>query len=454
MYGKWGLVFLIIFSNLILSSCSRQNETTSHIALARKGEDIQYSGQVNWIGHWLGEDKRETLVREVATEFEFRNQGIQVNLKFPQEIMGNKSMELEADYIIKLMNSKKPEYDIVWLDDGIYQLVSQKLGDPNWGRKYLVDFAQYPEFISAHKEFIIKDPQYKKQTGGIFAGVFLEGYYYTLWYNKELAGEMGISIKDFGMTFDDFLLYIAAVDAFNKKNSRPISALYEASDWFTTQILFQNLYHSAFESNARSAQDKNLALKKTLTAFENLGKYKPLIPSYRTNKWFDTRDIPLNNGCLFYIQGTWMYNHWRGLDKEGIKKMVPAELPVFKPHDYYLGGYINTFAVLKNSPNLDNAVKLMLFWCRPDIAEKWVRYTKNPTGIEGNITASEIGSDVFERFQRTIIQKYGSRVGYSKDASFISENAALRLTSKLNESILQLLNGEITSEKAYEQLKF
>jgi spermidine/putrescine-binding protein len=118
-----------------------------------------------------------------------------------------------------------------------------------------------------------------------------------------------------------------------------------------------------------------------------------------------------------------------------------------------LGGYLSTFAVLKNSPNVDNAIKLMLFWCRPDIEEKWVRYTKNPTGLIGNMTNSEFGGDIYEKFQSSIIKKYGSNISYSSDASYIYETTARSQTSKLNTSIIQLLNGEITAEEAHNQLR-
>jgi len=41
-------------------------------------------------------------------------------------------------------------------------------------------------------------------------------------------------------------------------------------------------------------------------------------------------------------------------------------------------------AVLKNSPHRDQAVKLLMSLNKPDVAEKWARYTKSPTGVKGN----------------------------------------------------------------------
>lgn len=77
-----------------MSSCST-SEKQSYVAPKEtptppRERDILPKSSVNWIGHWLSQDKRETLVREVAREFEFLNPEIEVNLKFPQEIFGNR----------------------------------------------------------------------------------------------------------------------------------------------------------------------------------------------------------------------------------------------------------------------------------------------------------------------------------------------------------------------------
>ncbi len=38
------------------------------------------------------------------------------------------------------------EWDIVWLDDFIYLRAAEELGDPQWGKKYLVNFKDVPGF--------------------------------------------------------------------------------------------------------------------------------------------------------------------------------------------------------------------------------------------------------------------------------------------------------------------
>ncbi len=42
--------------------------------------------QVNFIGHWLNEGKKELLLKEQINEFEFTNQDIKVYMKFPEDV--------------------------------------------------------------------------------------------------------------------------------------------------------------------------------------------------------------------------------------------------------------------------------------------------------------------------------------------------------------------------------
>jgi len=452
MVRKLNCLALITVLLILLNNCS-----TDKIEYSSENRNIQenkivQTESVNWIGHWFGEDKREQLVREIATEFEFRNQDIKVNLKFPHEIMGKRSLEEEANFIVKLINSPKPDFDIVWLESGIYNMVSQQLNDPEWGKKYLVDFSQDQKFTDSQKDFIINDSKYRNATGGILIGPYIEGFYFALWYNSEVAKLLGISIKDFGMTSDDFKSYLKAVSEFNNKSTNKIAAIYEASDWVLSEYLFQNLFDSALKDSLPTEQSTKYALDKTLREFEEFGKYKPLISSHKTNIWFDTRDLVLDNKALFYVGGTYMYSHWSGIDKEKMKKMIPVELPSFNKHKKYLGTYTPTFGILKNAPNVENAKKLLVFICKPDNAEKWVRYTKSPTGLKGNLTSSDIGSDIFENFQKTITDKYGGAVENNGEKNFIVNRNPNDYLKLLDQILLDLLDAKISAEQAIQQI--
>jgi len=102
-----------------------------------------------------------------------------------------------------------------------------------------------------------------------------------------------------------------------------------------------------------------------------------------------------------------MYNIWEAESPEKTMNCYPNEFPTFNEVSIYPGAYQIMWAVLKNSPNRDEAVKFLLAMNTPDIAEMWVQYTKCPTGIKGNITDVSFGSDQFEGFSSYIQSHYG-----------------------------------------------
>lgn len=413
--------------------------------------------QVNWIGHWLDEDLRETIVREVAEQFDFEHPEITVNLVFPQQILGKRSKPLSGQQYAEMIRSGKIEWDIIWLDDYIYRYTAEQLGDPEWGKKYLVDFEQVPGFVSSQKDFIINDPAYRNQTGGVLVGPYLEGYYFSIWYNKDVAQRLGLEIKDRGMTFDDLLGYVKRVHEYNETAQTPVAAIYEAGDWPTTEFLFHTLAKSEIASYSElfgefpKARQRAILLK-VFEALEQLGQYDPLPPGFEANVWYETRNHPLEDKCLFYVQGTWMYNHWRSVDKGKIHKMVPAEMPVFQPVNHATGGYIPTWAVMKDSPNREAAIQLLMAWCAPRVAERWVRYTKNPTGVKGNLTESTIGSDVYEQYQAYMSNTYGGNVHHSATVGYLLGEQNAHLQEQIKDSIQQLLTGKTTAQEACDRI--
>ena len=91
--------------------------------------------------------------------------------------------------------------------------------------------------------------------------------------------------------------------------------------------------------------------------------------------------------------------------KKNQKKMLPAELPVFKEVDFYPGGYIPVWAVWKEAPHKKKAIELLKFWSGPRVAEKWTRYTMAPTGIRGNIATGEEGTHPIAVWEKRITDR-------------------------------------------------
>lgn len=440
----------VIVLTLSLLSCS-EDEVSNYKWKSIDPVKYEFKSSLNWMGHWKGEGQREDLVKEVAREFSFENQKIDVNLQFHNDVLGSGDKEAMANEIVKMIKTNKINWDVVWLDDDIYQLVAIKLNDDKWGAEHLVDFSNVPWFENSQKDFIISDDYYRNQTGGIVPGPYIEGYYYALWFNSELAEKLGLDIKTEEMTADDLLNYAKVVKAYNKKGGEQIGFFYESSNWTLSTILFQNLFFSEFN---KKGSTRKSAMLKTFELFEELSKYDPLISDYKKLVWEDSQDYPLNGKCLFYVQGTWMYNLWMSIDAEKTKKMIPAELPVFNVSETYVGSYTPIFAVMKNSPNKQEGIDLLKYWSTSSIAETWSVYTKSPTGIKGNISNFDYSSDQFEKFQSHISSKYGKNVRYFSDVSYALESLTNTTKESFENDLINVLSGKSSAQEVYNSIYF
>ena len=105
------------------------------------------------------------------------------------------------------------------------------------------------------------------------------------------------------------------------------------------------------------------------------------------------------------------------------------------------------WAVMKNSPNREAAIRLMQFWSRPEIAEKWVRYTKNPTGLTGNLYDPEYGQDLFATYQK----KLALNRTMQPDVFLLTENSCP--VRKTFPYLYPLIKGELSAEEVWHQLE-
>ena len=132
-------------------------------------------------------------------------------------------------------------------------------------------------------------------------------------------------------------------------------------------------------------------------------------------------------------------------DPDLLAKLRLAQVPGYGKQRFYAGGYTPVWAVMKNSPNRDEAIKLMKFWSRPEIAEKWVRYTKNPTGLAGNLYDPEYGTDLFAEYQRKLAAGRTLR----PDLFALKQGACpVRQTFS---NLYPILRGEMTADDAWDE---
>ncbi len=445
------LLLISISSSMVLTGCL---DSKPHVSIRDDFENNDDLNQqtVNWLTRWKDEHLRETLIHEIVMEFEFENPNIDVNYSFFQDVGFNSDPDI-AKKIVEMIQTENYTWDIIIANTGTYGDVAELLNDPDWGEKYLVDFMEIEGFQDTQKSFIIDN--YLDEYGGILVGPYIEGFYIMLWYNSDLAEQMDIEIKQYNMTFEDLVSYAQAVYEYNELHGTNIATFYESnSDWRTTEYMFGHLFKSAIGNytmvkNESFSPLKNQSLLQTFQAMEELSQYDPLLPGHDTRAWYDTRNMSFDGTVLFTVNGAWMYNHWMDMDENKTNKMMPAELPTFQQVNFYMGSYIPQFAVLKNAPHKDAAIELMNFISTPEIAEKWIRYTKAPTGIKGHLSTSDVADDQFERFQQVINNKYNGNLHFSDNAAYMLGVKNILLDSLVDELMIDVLDGEITAEEAH-----
>lgn len=440
----WGLVL----TGLIFASCSE------HSSNEIKGKPIQLKApvQVNWVGHWKNEGFKEKLVYDMKRQFEFENEDIVLNLKFSQEVYPAGQSESQYNYTI--LQQEKPVWDIIRVNNEV-SVLADLTKDPTWPAKYLVDFSQFEQFRNNSIDAVNSD-EMKRRWGGIVPGHALDAHSFVLWCNKDLAEKLGIKIKQFNITADDFEEYLRLLNDYNIKNNKHIYAIPFTGGWSPATTFAWQLFASLIGNydqlrDNQYSEDKINAWEQVLQYCERLSKYHPVDPNWRNYQYGTDYAKPLKGDCLFMVNGTWMFNIWQQMDSVNYRKMIPLELPALKPAQTYLGEVSIPWAVLKNAPHKEEAIRFMLYWCRPDVADEWVKNTKSPTGIKGNLVQTEFGFDVYETFDYTIAKKYGSKkipYNFYNNAFFFGEKNA-----SVPNCFAEVMEGSITAGEAMKKIR-
>jgi len=177
VYTRWLFLTIISIVGLMVGACSHGEIQLSE---AEPTVTIEKTNTLNIIGHWYTEGKREDLVRNFVRDYGLKNQNVNINLKFPEEVFYNREdLQSNQKFVAKVLRQEKPEWDIVRIN-GEYQEIMVQMGDPDWPRKYLVDFSQIEEFRNGTIPELLTD-EAKKAWNGIIPGPYIEGQFWALW---------------------------------------------------------------------------------------------------------------------------------------------------------------------------------------------------------------------------------------------------------------------------------
>ena len=448
---KGNLLIYILLATIAFACNSADKKGDKGIGSQSSTSNVKQI-EIKMVGQWYGQGDRERLIREFVKEYNFLHQDIKINLKFANEIYNDANGSANRDnWNIKQMTTQQSEYDIIMINNESNPIIKD---EPDWPQKYLVDFSDIEEFRNTTAPGIITD-SLKKKWHGIIPGPVIEGFYYAMWCNNNVAKKVGITVKQTGMTFDDFLGYVEAVYKYNKAHPNDyIVPLFEAKDWKVMNNFLNQLYYSKLNNSAEYFKD-NVSEKKlnawfeTLKALERLSAYEPLCPKWDTMIWNNNYKSMLQDKFLFFPNGSWMFNRWKDVDNGNLKNIMPTEFPVFDKGEVYPGGYQIMWAVPKNAPHKDEAIKVMLAMNSSKVAEKWIRYTKCPTGIKGKLASVSMGVDHFENFTYYIQEKYRN-----KQITFSASQHIFGYEKRWNSNYaVEVMQRKITPEKAMEEIK-
>lgn len=444
---RGSIILLVIF---IVTSCNL-NKTYDFDSKKESLNNLNNTTiRLRWMGHWRGEGKKETMIREIARDFSFLNQDIEVILEFPEDIFkcpSEKLYDIQSDSMSKMVSKNEWPFDIVFCDQARYWKIGDILKNQEWGKAYLVDFKDEQWYLNAHKEKLLDDGELISQYGGSAPGPFLEGVANILYTSDIVAQQLGLQVKYHNMNINDFTSYAKAVFDYNKSHSDTLY-FYSTQYWNATGALFTQLVMSAYGNAAPG--NKELAfnsLRTVYNALENISKYKPLEQLENSGK--ESRRL-FEKKYLFSMSPSWMYILWQQSNPDGVTKMKPSELPSLENLNspIYSGGFNIVFAVPQNAKNKEAALRFIKYISSKEIADKWVKYSKCPTGLKTSDVYSNFGQDAYEQFYKHITEKYGNNQ-LEVDLSIV----LFKSTKKIEFYVNDVLGGKMTTNDALAKVK-
>lgn len=410
-----GYILLFITSCIMISTLgcksSDQNETANKTSNKISVNNTTETN-ITWLAPWYGEGQKETMMREAGREYAFYNQDINMNTIFTVDAYPDQFWwSAVSAGILDMIKKDEWPYDVLICEKGHYRVIANSLNDPNWAQKYFVDFSQEDWFINAHRDGILASSSLKNNYQGIIPGPILEGTIYCLYVSTEVEEKLGLKVKRLNMDFDDFMGYAETVYKYNQTHTDKIS-FFSTQDASAISRLFKHLTLTAYgHEYFSSKQESFAALAKAYDAFERLSKYNPTerFIDYGTKDENDIQYTLNEKDYLFNMEATWIYNIWQGSNPEGTKLMKPCELPSFdgKTPPYYEGDFQTIFAVPKRGKHVEEAKKLIQYLTSNDVGEKWINYSRCPTGLKTRISMTDFGQEEFDVFFRHMEAKYG-----------------------------------------------
>lgn len=385
---------------------------------------------------------------DVKREFEFENQDIIIQMKFPEDIYYHGAgTTSEEDFIVEQLNQEIPQWDILRCRHN-FKEVSEILNNDQWVKDYCVDFSSIEEFKQTVLPEILS-PQYIAECKGAIPSPPIDGVNYLIWLDQKIAQKLQIVPKQFDFSFADLLEYAQKIEKFNSSNGTNYVLFRRDADWSPIELLTQHLFCSEIGDfnklkDKNYSQEKHFAFNKIIRLLEQLSVYKPFGEQWQNNLFTKSNMMVKENNALLYLQGSWMYNIWLAEDSVNYKKFLPVALPYLKPPETYISEYRTVWIVPKDAVNKEEAIRFMLYWCKPEVLDTWGLYTKSPSGVKGSKLVTTFGLDELEVFTHTIDEKFKNNKISSDYGSGIYLGANNKSLPNYSKAVLE---GSISAEE-------
>jgi len=446
---KIKIIIFYAISILFFGLLGCQNHATDKTQIITNNSITKAQIKLKWLGHWFGEGKKETLLREVARDFCLLNQNIEIDLEFPYQMANIKPTDATylytIDTIIKMVRQNKWPYDLMLCDAFLYSAVADSLNNPNWGKDYLVNFIDQPWLKASHKNMFFETNKHTDNYGAIAPGAYIEGVWNLLYVSSEIENRLGIKVKTLDMNLSDFITYAKAVYQYNQNHIDKIT-FFSTPHEHGTRPFFNQIVMSALEKDsANNRQEAINALRQAYLAIEKLAPYKPL----ESNLVYDNERTLYHDKILFISYPSWINLLWQKSNPTGAKLMHPCEFPSIenKKASFYSGLYSAIFVVPKNAKNRKEAELFMQFISSQETAEKWIRYSKCPTGLKSQISYSDFGTDEYTLFSQHISRKYQDKLDEVNLATLLFHS-----NKSIDFQVAKVMNGQITGDEAIKNI--
>jgi ABC-type glycerol-3-phosphate transport system substrate-binding protein len=342
------------------------------------------SGVMRVSGIWAGDPSLRTYLEEQVRLFNFEHPAIDVELHYEGVS--------DAEEVARLVNRIKNgiiQHDVIRMSPAIYRAVAEEVDDPDWGRKYLVDFGQDEAFVAAHQEAALLAARGSGEMGGILPGPILDGVYEGVWYNRVLGERLGIKIEGPALSYLQLLdALVTLKDRALKTRGKPVVLLHwGGGDMGARLKLFQMLYLSGFvdsegmlsllEPPLKEVRDG--VLRRTLRAFRELQDHQVIF----SRPGESPMDEFLDGRSLFFLENTAAYSdlHARGGD-EFVEQLALLEMVSFGPINYACGNYKMSWAVMRRSAFEAESKSFIHHMMRPEVAAGIMQRSQNPCGLK------------------------------------------------------------------------